>query len=208
MASVSPAVPHSIAASSAFPSVQLSRTNPVTGSTPPIFSSVILSVSTALQVPILYTASGLPTFVLADIARKPAPDSNTAQTTPPTPTVTPVAIPASTPTAAVSVVIPAATENTGAATDIIAPLAATTVIDPDVSTLADFLANPVFGGMATALYMNAANYRSHQIPSADAIVAIDLPEPVTAIRAVNVAIADGKPQSPENRRRAATSSSG
>ena len=200
MASVSPVVASAVAASSSVRAVPLSRTTPVTGGTPPVSSSVIvLSVGSALQAPLLYTVSGLLVSVIAPPPMTPAPSSTGAQAPPSTPSAKRVATPTVAP-ATSAPVAPAAPVATGTSTDVITPLAVMTMVDPAARALADFSANPVYGGMAAALYVNAANYRS-QHPSVDPTAAIDLPGPVAAIRAVTGAIAEGKPQSPENRRR-------
>jgi len=202
MASVSPAVTPAVAASSSVRPVAFTRTTPVTGSTPAVSSSVIvLSVGSALQAPLLYTVSGLLVSVIAPPPMTPAPSSTSAQASRSTANATRVATPAVAP-ATSAPVASAAPAATGTSTDVITPLAVTTLVDPAARALADFSANPVYGGMAAALYVNAANYRS-QHPSVDQTAAIDLPGPVAAIRAVTGAIAEGKPQSPEHRRRGA-----
>ena len=203
MASVSPAVTPAVAASSSVRPVAFTRTTPVTGSTPAVSSSVIvLSVGSALQAPLLYTVSGLLVSVIAPPPMTPAPSSTSAQASRSTANdATRVATPAVAP-ATSAPVASAAPAATGTSTDVITPLAVMTNVDPAARALADFSANPVYGGMAAALYVNAANYRS-QHPSVDPTAAIDLPGPVAAIRAVTGAIAEGKPQSPEHRRRGA-----
>jgi len=150
----------------------------------------------------LYTASGLLVSVLSSA---PSLLSATSESTPAAPVApseepvaAPVPAPVATPVSAAPVAV-ATAENTAVASEVVAPLAVTTVVDTDVRALADFLVNPAYGGMATALYMNAASYRGQHL-SAAPITAMDLPEPVAAVRAVNVAIADGKSPSPESRR--------
>jgi len=71
-------------------------------------------------------------------------------------------------------------------------------VDPAVRALADFVANPVYGGIATALYINAANYRTQQASSAAVVNASDLPPPVTAASEVNVDNAEGNQESAEH----------
>lgn len=199
MASVSPAVSPAVSASFSSRRVPLSRTTLVTGSAPPVSSSVvILSVDTTLRSPLLYTVSGLPASV---IANAPNPSSSTAQAPATAPNVTPVATSTiahatSTPGA------PVTTDTAGTLIDVITPLMVMPVEDTTARSLADLSANPVYGGIAAALYVNAAIYRS-QHPSADPTAATDLPQPVAAIRADNGAVSEGRPQWSEHRNRGA-----
>jgi hypothetical protein len=82
-----------------------------------------------------------------------------------------------------------------------APLALDVSVDPAARSLADFQSNPVYAGMATALYINAAIYRSQQVSSAALVKATDLPPPVSSVSAETMALTERNQESTEERRR-------
>lgn len=215
MASVSQAVAAAGGTATNFsPAVPSSRSAPATDSATPV-PSVIVSLGTAMQTPLLFTASGLLISATDEVNKTPAPDDNAAGASPTT-----TSAPSSSTTDTTSAATTVAVQNTAAAItttapviaspaennllplEVITPLPVQTVIDPDVQSLADFTANPVYPGMATALYLNAAIYRAAKpISSAALVSAIDLPGPVAATSSINVSITEGDQQAAENQRR-------
>jgi hypothetical protein len=206
MISVSQAV-QSLAAAGQLSSVQLSRTALLAASFQPEPSTVV-SLGNSTPGPLLYTAAGLLNSAPAGNAgdtpgTSAAPATDTAAGT--TATTTTPAVPATTTVAATT----ATTATTTAATtplvpaigeELTTPLAVALTVDPDMRALADFTANPVHGGMAAALSINAAIYRATQdaYSATPLINAIEMPGPVTSLNAINVDIADLDQRAAEN----------
>ena len=200
MISVSQAVQSLVSANSAL-SVQLSRTALIAAASSPPVSDVILSLGTAFQGPLLYTASGLLTPASTNKTSVPAPNVNTTVEPTAKTNASPAEITTVAPAASGPPTVPTVVENAGTTTATVTPMAANFFIDPDVKALADFTANPVHGNLATALYINAAIYRAKQFSSAALVSAIDLPGPVTSLNAINVDIADLSQQQSERQNR-------
>lgn len=206
MISISQAV-QSLATTSPAASVQLSRTALIAAALPPA-SGEIVSLDTAPQEPLLYTASGLLTTTVANSTTsgnsvaEPAVDTLTAPAPAAAPTATtnapPAGIATAEPAATGALGLPATAENTGTeAVATITPLAVDIFVDPAARALADFTANPIHGHLATAININAAIYRMAQFSSAALVSAIDVPEPVTPLTAINVDVADLNQRSAE-----------
>lgn len=203
MISVSQAV-QSLTAAGQSSSVQLSRTALLAASFQPE-PSVVVSLGDSTPGPLLYTAAGLlnsapegnaggTANATATPATGTATDTTATATTPATPATTTAAATA-TPTATTATpLVPAIGE------ELTTPLTVALLADPDMRALADFTANPVHGGMAAALSINAAIYRATQDTySATPLVnAIELPGPVTSLNAINVDIADLDQRAAEN----------
>jgi hypothetical protein len=206
MISVSQAV-QSLAAAGQPSSVQLSRTALLAASFQPEPSTVV-SLGNSAPGPLLYTAAGLLNSAPAGNAGGTAGTTAAsatdaaADTTGTTATATTAIVPATataagtatTATAAATPLVPAIGE------ELTTPLTIALSVDPDMRALADFTANPVHGGMAAALSINAAIYRATQDAySATPLVdAIELPGPVTSLNAINVDIADLDQRAAEN----------
>jgi len=199
MISISQAV-QSLASPRSLSSVQLSRTALLAATSPPA-PSANLSLSTTLLAPLLYSASGLLTAASAAEATVPAPavESPAIETTSST-NVAPPGITSNVPAVVASPTIAAVAENTASALDVTTSMPVSSVVDPEISALRDFTTNPVHGGLATALYINAAIYRMNQVSSASLVSAVDLPRPVTSLNAINVDITDLGHQSTERYR--------
>jgi hypothetical protein len=98
-------------------------------------------------------------------------------------------------------VISAVTEDLGSTSSVTTLLATRDVVDPAVQAFTDLMANPVYAGMATSLYVNAAIYRSQQVSSATLVKATDLPRPVSSVSADNIGMTDRNQKPTEDRRR-------
>lgn len=204
MISVSQAV-QSLAAAGQPSSVQLSRTALLAASFQPEPSTVV-SLGNSTPGPLLYTATGL--LNTAPAGNTGSTANGTAPATTGTATDTTAATTASPPVTATATTGTAATAAETAATplvpaigeELIMPLTVALSVDPDLRALADFTANPVHGGMAAALSINAAIYRATQDAySATPLVdAIELPGPVTSLNAIDVDIADLDQRAAEN----------
>jgi hypothetical protein len=97
-------------------------------------------------------------------------------------------------------VISAVTEDMGSTSSGTTLLATREVVDPAVQAFSDLMANPVYAGMATSLYVNAAIYRSQQVSSATLVKATDLPRPVSSVSADNIGMTDRNQKPTEDRR--------
>jgi hypothetical protein len=198
MISVSQAV-QGLASAVASSPVQLSRTALIAASLPPS-SSVRLFAGTVVQNPLLYTMSGtltpLPNNEADVSAQNPTTNVESTSTTTSTSSTSPAAAPVNTvptttePTTAASPVSVAPAGNAETEAVSVTPMATNVFVDPDVKALDDFTANPVHGNLATALYINAANFRARQVSSATVVSAIDLPGPVVSLNAINVDVTD------------------
>jgi len=214
MISVSQAVQSLATARPSSTSVQLSRTALLAAAFPPS-SSVSLSISTVAQELLLYTASGTlstPSSKEADVSVQ---DTNTATVGESTSATvsSPVAPATAAPTVTGAPVAVTSTENAEATASLTPSaanddLAASVFVDPAVEALADFTANPVHGNLATALLINAANFRTRQASPTPLVNAIDLPGPVSSLNAISVDVADLNEQSSGRQGMQTTFSSG
>jgi len=215
MISVSQAV-QSLATAGPSSSVQLSRTALLAASFPPS-SSVRLSAGTVAQEPLLYTTLGTLSTMSSDeadvsVQNTAIVDGSTSATVTATAS-SPVAPVTAAPTVTGAPVAATSTENAEAT--VVSPtplvsndLAASVLVDPAVKALADFTANPVHGNLATALLINAANFRIRQASSTPLVNAIDLPGPVSSLNAISVDVADLNEQSSGRQGMPTTFSSG
>jgi len=191
------------------PTAQLSRTALIAASLPTeSATSVRLSAQTATLGVLLYTPTGtlsvpvnegvdvtLPSTVTGGESATASAVESTSLNAP-----VPGAPLATVPATGASPASPVAAENTEAAVAPLTPsmvnvLVTNVFVDPTTKALADFTANPVHGNLATALLLNAANYRARQVSSATLVNAIDLPGPVASLDAISVDIADLNDQS-------------
>lgn len=195
-------------AAGASSSVSLSRTALIAATFPQPAPSVRLSIGQFVPAVLFYTAAGAIASVSGDaLAASPgAPSSGEANATSggaapePAPLVSavapstvapPGALPASTVPETVAGTVP----QVGGATPV-----ASIPLDTTARALADFTANPVHGNLATALFINAANYRARQASSAVLVAAIEQPAPVATLDAINVDVADLDERASERRR--------
>lgn len=140
----------------------------------------------------------------ANLFATPTGSDNTAVeallTTPsPIPTSAESAASAIAPALTMAPIATAVQGNTASAFNVITPLPVTVTVDPLARALTDFKTNPVYAGMATALYINAAIYRSQQVSSAILAKAIDLPPAVSPASGDNMGLTDSN-QSPTEER--------
>ena len=204
MISVSQAL-QGLTVATSFPTVQLSRTALIAAALPTDSDpGVQLTGGTATQDFPLYTPTGtlsvsanegadLPEGVLAPTPATLVGLISLNGSAPGAPSVIAAATSASRS-------IPVAAGNTETAGTPLAPSVANSLttnifVHPAVKALTDFTANPVHGNLATALFINAAIYRSRPISSATLVSAIEQPEPVASLDAISVDIADLNDQS-------------
>ena len=180
--------------------VQLSRTALLAASFPPDSASSVQLSSGRTATPgfQLYTSTGtlsIPANEGTDIS---APNPETAVESPLLSSSSPPAPPVITPATSASPAIPVTAGNseaTAAPLSMANALTTNVFVNPATKALADFTANPVHGNLATALLLNAANYRARPVSSATLVSAIDLPGPVASLDAISVDIADLNDQS-------------
>jgi len=177
---------------------------------------VRLSIGTVAQEPLLYTTLGTLSTASSDeadvlVQNTAIVDGSTSATVTATAS-SPVAPVTAAPTVTGAPVAATSTENAEATVSLTPlvsnDLAASVLVDPVVKALADFTANPVHGNLATALLINAANFRTRQASSTPLVNAIDLPGPVSSLNAISVDVADLNEQSSGRQGMPTTFSSG
>ena len=205
MISVSQAL-QSLTSASSSSSVQLSRTALIASALPPAPSAVV-SLGNVLNAQVLYTASGL-LVSTPSVASAPAAANNTTTVEPTTEASSAPAVPATAQPASVTAesVQPAVVGSTGTAVNNVTPMSVNVFLDPAANAQRDFTSNPIHGGLASSLNVNAAIYRAKQLSSASLVNAIEVPGPVSLLNAINVDIADlNQNPSGDQRRRTARS---
>lgn len=205
MISVSQAL-QSLNSASSSSSVQLSRTALIASALPPT-PGVAVSLGKVLNEQVLYTASGLLAST-PSIASAPAAANNPTTDGPTSEKSSALAItaPAEPASIAAESVQPTVIGSAETAVNSVTPMLVNTFLDPAVNAQADFTSNPIHGGLASSLNVNAAIYRAKQLSSASLVNAIEVPGPVSLLNAINVDIADlNQNPSGDQRRRTARS---
>jgi len=187
-------------------SVQLSRTALIASALPPAPSAVV-SLGNVLNAQVLYTASGL--LVSSQSIESGASASNNNTTVEPTSDASPaLAITATAEIASVAVesVQNTAVANAGTEVNSVTTMSINPFSDPEVDAQTDLITNPIQGGLASSLNVNAAIYRVKQLSSASLVNAIEVPGPVTLLNSINVDIADLNQNPSGDQRRRTTGS--
>jgi len=205
MISVSQAL-QSLTSASSSSTVQLSRTALIASALPPT-PSVAVSLGKVPDEQVLYTALGL--LVSAPpVASAPAAANNPTTVAPTSETRSAPAITATAQPASIGLesVQPAVVGSAGTAVNNVTPMPVNVFLDLAANAQADFTSNPIHGGLASSLNVNAAIYRAKQLSSASLVNAIEVPGPVSLLNAINVDIADlNQNPSGDQRRRTARS---